>query len=139
MDNLEIKQKLQAMLEDLDIIQETDYAQSCDAEDQNSFMWQIGEAIGCINNALDELDKDDKGAEQFVGRRCLFNGWNPEDGGEDELMEQHRNEVCEITSVEIDDGYDSLGFEGCYFNVKFENGDEIYGVSGYDTIELLDE
>lgn len=139
MDRLKTKQKLESMLEDLDTIQETEYAQSSDAEDHNSFMWQIGEAIGCINNALDELKKDDEGAEQFVGRRCLFYGWNPQDFGDDELMEQHRNERCEITSVEIDDDYDALGFEGCYFNVKFENGDEIYGVSGYDVLDLIEE
>lgn len=47
----EIKQKLQSMWDELDKIQEEEISQN-----NSDFMWEIGEAMGSIDNALDILD-----------------------------------------------------------------------------------
>lgn len=47
----EIKEKLQSLYEELDKIQEEDIAQ-----DNSELMWEIGEAMGSIDNAIDLLE-----------------------------------------------------------------------------------
>ena len=43
--------KIEQMLDDLDEIQELDQCQ-----DDSELMWEIGEAIGSLNNALDIIE-----------------------------------------------------------------------------------
>ena len=47
----EIKEKLQNMSKELDQIQEEEISQN-----NSELMWEIGEAIGSIDNVLDLLD-----------------------------------------------------------------------------------
>lgn len=47
----EIKEKLQSIWNELDKIQEEEISQ-----DNSDLMWEIGEAMGSIDNALDILD-----------------------------------------------------------------------------------
>lgn len=47
----EIKEKLQSICNELDQIQEEEISQN-----NSELMWEIGEAIGSIDNALDLLD-----------------------------------------------------------------------------------
>jgi hypothetical protein len=54
----EIKDKLVELYEALDEIQETDYAQDTDDGSDDTFIWNIGEAMGYIDNAIDMLEED---------------------------------------------------------------------------------
>lgn len=47
----EIKEKLQSLYEELDKIQEEDISQN-----DSELMWEIGEAMGSIDNAIDLLE-----------------------------------------------------------------------------------
>lgn len=47
----EIKQKLQSIWDELDKIQEEEISQN-----NSDLMWEIGEAMGSIDNAIDILD-----------------------------------------------------------------------------------
>lgn len=48
----EIRQKLEKLYEELDELQETEVAQN-----DEELMWEIGEAMGSVDNAIDILDK----------------------------------------------------------------------------------
>lgn len=53
----EIRQKLEKLYEELDELQETEVAQN-----DEELMWEIGEAMGSVDNAIDILDKQFKKA-----------------------------------------------------------------------------
>ena len=48
----EIQKKLEKIYEELDELQETEVAQN-----DTELMWEIGEAMGSVDNAIDILDK----------------------------------------------------------------------------------
>ena len=54
----EIIEKLEKISEELDELQETELLQMEDGDDEDTAMWNIGEAMGCIDNAIDYLNKD---------------------------------------------------------------------------------
>ena len=54
----EIKNKLVELYEELDEIQETDYAQNSDDGSTDTFIWHIGEAMGCIDNAIEMIEEE---------------------------------------------------------------------------------
>lgn len=63
----EIIEKLEKISEELDALQETDLLQTEDSDDKNTAMWNIGEAMGCIDNAIDYLDnKEDEEDEGYT-------------------------------------------------------------------------
>jgi len=55
MTDTEIKKKLEELYDVLDELQETSTAQT-----NSTLMWEIGEAMGHIDNAIDSIDKERK-------------------------------------------------------------------------------
>ena len=55
----EIIEKLEKISEELDALQETELLQMEDGDDKNAAMWNIGEAMGCVDNAIDYLNNEE--------------------------------------------------------------------------------
>lgn len=64
----QIQAKLEKMWDELDVIQETDVAQN-----NEELMWEIGEAMGSIDNAIDILDPDNEAVEAMRPRTNKYN------------------------------------------------------------------
>lgn len=48
--------KLEKVYGMLDEIQETDILGEEDGDDKNTAMWNVGEAMGCVDNAIDIIE-----------------------------------------------------------------------------------
>lgn len=56
----ELVKELEKAYDILDQVQESDILQSENGEDKNSAMWNVGEAMGCIDNAIDVVEEFNK-------------------------------------------------------------------------------
>lgn len=53
--------KLEKIWDMLDEIQESDILQTEDGDDEDTAIWNIGEAMGCIDNAIDIINEMEGG------------------------------------------------------------------------------
>lgn len=106
---------------------------------------QVTEKGKIIREGLSEVKKHMtfKDIEKlYKGKRYEFRGLDEYDEEEQPGLEEKVGQDCVITSAEILDAYEEYGFEYCYWNIKFDDGKEYYGVPGvalYDIDNYLYE
>lgn len=84
-----------------------------------------------VNESVDEWKKEFKRIEKlYKGKRAIFTHLDEYDEDEQPGLEDREDEPCDIISAEILDGYDDGGFEYCYWNIRFDDGEEYTGVPG---------
>ena len=94
----------------------------------------------------EEKSKREKAVDEFEETVCKHDfefSYLDEYDVEQPGLEDHEGEHCIITSMEVDiyDEKDTFedNFERCYWNIKFDNGDEFRGVPGRALIDLTEE
>lgn len=83
------------------------------------------------NKSLKEdWDKTFKKIERkYKGKRAIFTHLDEYDEEQPGLKERE-GEPCDIISAEILDAYDDGGFESCYWNIEFDDGEKFTGIPG---------
>jgi len=84
-----------------------------------------------FEESLEESKK--KSAEDFekeyVGKRAIFTHLDEYDEEQPGLKDRE-GEPCDIKSAEILDAYDDGGFDYCYWNIEFDDGEKFKGIPG---------
>ena len=68
--------------------------------------------------------------KEYVGKRAIFTHLDEYDEEEQPGLKDREGEPCDIKSAEILDAYDDGGFDRCYWNIEFDDGEKFIGIPG---------